>query len=105
MDIAEQNAIVIMADIANYETGAARCTGGAGAIAMLIGPNAPLVCTRSERVTHMEDTSDFYKPYHGKITEYPRFNSDQTLDCYLRGLEKCLHAFIRQSRSRSREGT
>ena len=39
-------AIVVAADIAVYGKGPARCTGGAGAIAMLLGPNAPLVIER-----------------------------------------------------------
>ncbi len=38
-----RNAIVVAADIAVYAKGAARPTGGAGAVAMLISPNAPLV--------------------------------------------------------------
>lgn len=33
-------------DVAVYAEGPARCTGGAGAVAMLIGPNAPLVFQR-----------------------------------------------------------
>lgn len=33
-------------DIAVYATGSARPTGGAGAVAMLIGPNAPLAFDR-----------------------------------------------------------
>ena len=41
-------AIVVTADIAVYAAGSARSTGGAGAIAMLIGPNAPLVMERGE---------------------------------------------------------
>jgi len=32
-----------MADVAAYAEGPARCTGGAGAVALLIGPNAPLI--------------------------------------------------------------
>ena len=36
-------AIVVAADIAVYASGSARPTGGAGAMAMLVGPNAPLV--------------------------------------------------------------
>lgn len=39
-------AVVITADIAIYASGNARPTGGAGAIAMLIGPNAPLYMER-----------------------------------------------------------
>jgi len=35
--------IVVCTDIAVYAEGNARPTGGAGAVAMLIGPNAPLV--------------------------------------------------------------
>ena len=34
------------ADIAVYASGNARPTGGAGAVAMLIGPNAPIVFER-----------------------------------------------------------
>ena len=36
-------AIVIAADIAVYAPGNARATGGCGAVAMLIGDDAPLV--------------------------------------------------------------
>ena len=38
-----RNAIVLAADIALYASGPARATGGAGAVVMLIGPNAPIV--------------------------------------------------------------
>ena len=38
-----RNAIVVTGDIAVYAEGAARPAGGAGACAMLIGPNAPVV--------------------------------------------------------------
>ena len=44
-------AIVVTADIAVYAAGSARSTGGAGAIAMLIGPNAPLIMERGD--THV----------------------------------------------------
>lgn len=39
-------ALVVAGDIAVYAEGNARPTGGAGAIAMLIGPNAPIVLER-----------------------------------------------------------
>lgn len=39
-------AVVVAADIAIYASGNARPTGGAGAIAMLVGPNAPLILER-----------------------------------------------------------
>lgn len=38
-----RNAIVVAGDIALYAKGAARPTGGAGAVVMLVGPNAPIV--------------------------------------------------------------
>ncbi len=41
-------AVVVAADIAVYASGNARPTGGAGAVAMLVGPNAPLVLERGE---------------------------------------------------------
>jgi len=41
-----RNAIVVAADIAIYAAGAARPAGGAGACAILLGPNAPVVFER-----------------------------------------------------------
>lgn len=41
-------AIVVAADVATYARGGARPTGGAGAIAILLGPNAPLVLDRGD---------------------------------------------------------
>ena len=41
-------AIVVAADIAVYAAGNARSTGGAGAVAMLVGPNAPVVMERGK---------------------------------------------------------
>lgn len=53
--------IVVASDIAVYDKGPARPTGGAGAIAMLIGPNAPIVL-EPIRASYFENTYDFYKP-------------------------------------------
>ena len=41
-------ALVVCGDIAVYASGSARPTGGAGAVAMLVGPHAPLVVERGE---------------------------------------------------------
>jgi 3-hydroxy-3-methylglutaryl CoA synthase len=41
-------ALVVAGDIAVYATGNARCTGGAGAVAMLVGPHAPLILERGK---------------------------------------------------------
>ena len=43
-------AIVVAADIAVYAAGSARSTGGTGAVAMLVGPDAPLVMERGKDV-------------------------------------------------------
>lgn len=43
-------ALVVAGDIAVYATGSARPTGGAGAVAMLIGPNAPLAFERGQLI-------------------------------------------------------
>lgn len=43
-------ALVVAGDIAIYAEGGARPVGGAGAVAMLIGPNAPLVLERQSRI-------------------------------------------------------
>ena len=41
-------------------------TGGCGAIAMLIGPDAPLALEPGVRATHALDVYDFYKPNHSE---------------------------------------
>ena len=57
--------IVISSDIAVYPKGNARATGGAGAIAMLIGPDAPIVFD-PVRATFIDNAFDFYKPNPSK---------------------------------------
>eukprot|EP00043_Microstomoeca_roanoka_P000624 m.28255 g.28255 ORF g.28255 m.28255 type:complete len:506 (+) comp10422_c0_seq2:337-1854(+) len=79
-------AIAIAGDIAVYEKGPARPTGGAGVVAMLIGPNAPLV-VEPIRATHMEHVWDFYKPT--MASEYPRVDGHLSNECYLRALDNC----------------
>ena len=57
--------IVVSADVAVYAKGSARPTGGIGAIALLIGPNAPLVFD-DVRATFIDNAYDFYKPVMSK---------------------------------------
>ena len=54
-------AIVVAADIAVYADGPARPTGGCGAVAMLIGRNAPLRIDLRTRTTHATNVWDFFK--------------------------------------------
>ncbi|KAM9945219.1 hypothetical protein ACTFIT_003473 [Dictyostelium discoideum] len=80
-------ALVVTGDIAVYSKGAARPTGGAGVVTMLIGPNATLIFDQSLRGTHMENVNDFYKP--DLSSEYPYVDGKLSIECYLRALDKC----------------
>ena len=84
-------AVVIAADIAVYDAGPARPTGGAGAVAMLIGPNAPLSFIRKCRSTYMAHTYDFYKPKMD--SEYPLVDGKESIACYNRAIDKCFSIF------------
>jgi len=84
-------AMVVCGDIAVYEPGPARPTGGAGVFAMLIGPDAPLVVEPGVRGTHMEDVYDFYKPT--MVSEYPRVDGHLSNACYLRALDGCYNRY------------
>lgn len=90
-------AVVVSADIAVYAAGPARPTGGAGAVALLIGPNAPLVFERGLRSTYMDHTYDFYKP--NLSSEYPVVDGGLTLSCYLQALDECYAGFCRKAKA------
>lgn len=83
-------AIVVAADIAVYDKGNARPTGGCGAVAMLIGPNAPLVFDPF-RATHMTNTYDFYKP--DPSSEYPTVDGKLSLQAYITAVDKCYQIY------------
>lgn len=86
-----RNALVVAGDIAVYPKGNARPTGGAGAIAMLVGPNAPLVLDRGVRSSHMQHSYDFYKP--NPLSEYPTVDGQLSVRCYLAALDKCYQRY------------
>lgn len=90
-------ALVVAADIAIYASGNARCTGGAGAVAMLLGPNAPLVIDRGVRSTHMSHVYDFYKP--DLTSEYPVVDGKLSIKCYLWALDRCYQDFQHRAQS------
>ena len=62
-------AIVVAADIAAYDKGPARPTCGAGAVAVLVGRDAPLAFNPKEKASHAAHVWDFFKPDH--TVEYP----------------------------------
>ncbi|XP_076140558.1 hydroxymethylglutaryl-CoA synthase, cytoplasmic isoform X1 [Alosa pseudoharengus] len=84
-------ALVVAGDIAVYATGGARPTGGAGAVAMLVGPNAPLAFDRGLRGTHMQHAYDFYKP--DMVSEYPVVDGKLSIQCYLSALDRCYSVY------------
>jgi hydroxymethylglutaryl-CoA synthase len=88
-------AIVVAGDIAIYASGPARPTSGVGAVAMLIGPNAPLVMERGLRGTHMENVYDFYKP--NLSSEFPEVDGPQSVVCYMRAVDKCYQEYVRKA--------
>ena len=93
-----------------YASGNARPTGGAGSVAMLVGPNAPLILERGDytvytvlcyimmhslliglRGVHMEHAYDFYKP--DLSSEYPVVDGKLSIQCYLSALDKCYQQY------------
>lgn len=85
-------AIVVMADIAVYAQGPARPTGGCGAVAVLLGPNAPLVMEQGLRSVHMEHAWDFYKP--DLSSEFPTVDGALSVQCYMRALDSCYERYM-----------
>jgi len=85
-------AIVVAVDIATYARGPARPTCGAGAVAVLIGRDAPLAfADPRERATHASNVYDFFKPDHS--VEYPVVDGALSQVCYYRALEDCYGRF------------
>jgi len=78
-------AIVVAADIAAYARGGARPTSGAGAVAVLVGRDAPLSFNPKERATHAANVWDFFKPDH--TVEYPTVDGQLSQVCYYQALE------------------
>lgn len=88
-------ALAVAADIAVYAKGSARPTGGAGAVAMLVGPNAPLVFDRGLRATYMRHAYDFYKP--DLSSEYPTVDGKLSIQCYLQALDNCYQLYCKKA--------
>jgi len=92
--------LVVCADIAVYAAGPARPSGGAGAVAMLIGPHAPIVLDRGVRATHMKHVYDFYKP--DMSSEYPVVDAKLSIQCYLSALDTCYALYKQKANSKGR---
>ena len=86
-----RDAIVCAGDIALYKKGNARPTGGAGCVAMLVGPDAPLVFEPGRRGTYMQHAYDFYKP--DLTSEYPVVDGHFSVSCYTEAVDACYKAY------------
>lgn len=91
-------ALVVAADNAVYAAGSARPTGGAGAVAMIVGPEAPLVFDRGLRATCMRHVYDFYKP--DLRSEYPVVDSKLSIQSYLSSLDECYKRYRQKVESK-----
>ena len=100
-------AIVVAADIATYARGPARPTCGAGAVAVLVGRDAPLSFNPKERATHATNVWDFFKPDH--TVEYPTVDGALSQVCYYQALEDVYTRFCdkldRQSSTNNGNGS
>ena len=93
-------AIVVCGDIAVYDVGPARPTGGCGAFAMLIGPDAPLAIEPGVRSSHMMDIYDFYKPYH---SEYAAVDGKLSQWAYLSSVDTCYERYKTKHLNKNKE--
>ncbi|KAJ7576975.1 hydroxymethylglutaryl-coenzyme A synthase C terminal-domain-containing protein [Mycena floridula] len=85
-----RNAIVVAGDIAVYAEGPARPAGGAGAVAILIGPDAPVVF-EPVHGNYMANTYDFYKP--NLSSEYPEVDGPVSVVTYIAALDAAYSTF------------
>ncbi|KAI9929105.1 hypothetical protein ASPWEDRAFT_49242 [Aspergillus wentii DTO 134E9] len=86
-----RDAVVVCGDIALYAKGAARPTGGAGCVAMLIGPDAPIVFEPGLRASYVTHAYDFFKP--DLASEYPVVDGHFSLRCYTEAVDACYKAY------------
>ncbi|KAM4067573.1 hydroxymethylglutaryl-CoA synthase [Hirsutella rhossiliensis] len=94
-----RDAIVVASDIAIYNQPSSRPTGGAGCVALLVGPDAPLAVDVSLRGTFMTHAFDFYKP--DLKAEYPLVNGQESIRCYLSAIDACYNA-LKQRREKQK---
>ncbi len=89
-----RDAIVVAGDIALYAKGNARPTGGAGAVALLIGPDAPITIEPGLRGTYMQHAYDFYKP--DLTSEYPYVDGHYSVNCYTKALDAAYRDYCKR---------
>ena len=75
-----------MSDVAVYDDVRAIPTSGAGAVAILLGPD-PYIELEEHRFSHFDDAYDFYKPNLAK--EFPVVDGKLSQELYNTILIKC----------------
>lgn len=98
-----RNAIVVAGDIALYKKGNARPTGGAGCVAMLVGPDAPMVFEPGLRGSYLTHAYDFYKP--DLTSEYPVVDGQFSIQCYTEAVDACYKAYNKREETLQHKGT
>lgn len=98
-----RDAIVCAGDIALYRKGNARPTGGAGCVAMLVGPDAPLVFEPGMRGSYIKHAYDFYKA--DLTSEYPIVDGQYSIKCYTEAVDACYKAYHERKASLARNHT
>ena len=78
--------LVIMTDISFYNEPAAQPTCGAGAVAMILGPKAPILILRDATHSVTQNKFDFFKP-----ELFPVVDGKLSLDCYLDAVRATIH--------------
>jgi hydroxymethylglutaryl-CoA synthase len=89
-----RDGIVVAGDIALYAKGNARPTGGAGVVAMVVGPDAPIVVDAGMRGSYMQHAYDFYKP--DLTSEYPYVDGHYSVNCYTEALDGAYRAYCKR---------
>lgn len=84
-------AVVVAADVAVYAPGPARATGGAAAVAMVLGKGAPIRFEIGLRSTCMGNSWDFYKPMPD--CEYPVVKGKETVDVFVKAMDDCYEKY------------
>jgi hydroxymethylglutaryl-CoA synthase len=99
-----RDAIVVCGDIALYARGNARPTGGAGCVAMVIGPDAPIVFEPGLRGSYITHAYDFYKP--DLTSEYPVVDGQFSIKCYTEAVDASYKAYnAREHTLQQKNGT
>jgi hydroxymethylglutaryl-CoA synthase len=86
-----RRALVIAADIARYDLGSAgEPTQGAGAVAMLVGPDPRVLALSDDSGTYAANVYDFWRPLDRREAIV---DGKYSIDCYLAALEGAFRAY------------